>query len=171
MLIRFKEISPLGSCYEIQEIDKAVSMQECVVQPLLDARCILARKGDNDVELQGYLKTSLTLVCDRCLSSYGREIESDWRLLFKVAPEDSWYLGDLESAETEVETIYLDEPVIDIDAVILQQLYLILPMKKLCVESCHGICPWCGANRNQIACRCAGKGKNSPFAVLAQLKK
>ena len=31
---------------------------------------------------------------------------------------------------------------------------LALPINPLCAETCRGLCPVCGGNRNQVACTC-----------------
>jgi uncharacterized protein len=78
---------------------------------------------------------------------------------------------DLEYRIPDLDTVILEEPVIDLDDIIRQQLLLALPMKKLCSEQCKGMCLRCGANLNQNACGCDGEPQDSPFAILAQLKK
>lgn len=170
-MIRFNEISPLGSNYEIRKIDGLDAPQEFVVKGPVDARCMLTRKGDNKVELQGRLQATLTLICDRCLSSYDREVNTELQVLFEVESDDSWHLKDLEYKIPDLDTVLLEEPVLDLDDVLRQQLYLALPMKKLCTEQCRGICSQCGTDLNHGACGCADENKDSPFAVLAQLKK
>jgi len=171
MLIGFNEISPFGNHYEIRKIDGLDGSPELVVHGPMDIRCTLTRKGDTKVELQGRLQASLTLTCDRCLSSYAREVDAELQMLFEVETDDSWQVKDLEYKIPDLDTVLLDEPIIDLDDVIRQQLYLALPMKSLCSEQCKGICSRCGVNLNHAACQCADGHKESPFAVLAQLKK
>ena len=44
--------------------------------------------------------------------------------------------------------------VIDLDDVIREQVYLSLPIKRLCRETCSGLCPSCGLNLNKEQCQC-----------------
>ena len=37
---------------------------------------------------------------------------------------------------------------------IREQIFLTLPMKRLCREACAGLCPTCGVNRNTRPCSC-----------------
>jgi uncharacterized protein len=171
MLIRFNEVSVLGSRYEIREVDGLNTSQDFVVKGPVDARCTLKRKGDHKVEVQGHVQATLTLTCDRCLSAYDWEIDTELQILFEVESEASWHLKDLEYNIPDLDTVSLDEPLIDLDDVLRQQLYLELPVKNLCTEHCKGICSRCGANLNHAECGCANENKESPFAVLAQLKK
>ncbi|WP_310600577.1 DUF177 domain-containing protein [Desulfobulbus sp.] len=170
MLIRFAEISPHGSHYDVRTIEGLDDLPGLVVD-LLEVRCSLIRKDDTKVELQGRLKSALTLECDRCLSPYQRQVDVALQMLFEVETDASWQVKDLEYRIPDLDTTVLDEPVIDLDDAIRQQLYLALPMKSLCSEQCKGICANCGANRNLVSCGCADRCESSPFAVLAQLKK
>lgn len=171
MLVRFSEISPHGSQYDIRKIEGLDDLPGLVVGDLLEARCSLMRKGETKVELQGRLKSALILDCDRCLASYQQEVDVALQMLFEVATDAAWQVKDLEYRIPDLDTIILDEPVIDLDDVIRQQLYLALPMKSLCSPQCKGICSRCGANRNLVLCGCADNYENSPFAALAQLKR
>lgn len=171
MRVRFSEISPVGSRYEIREIEGLSLQQDFVVRGPVEAQCTLKRKGDAKVELYGSLKVSLSLPCDRCLSLYDVEVDADLHVIFETESGGSWQVKELECNIPDLDTVVLDEPVIDLDDVLRQQLYLALPVKSLCSEQCRGICSQCGANLNLAACNCADQGKKSPFSVLAQLKK
>jgi len=46
---------------------------------------------------------------------------------------------------------------------------LSIPMKLLCREDCQGICPGCGANLNQEACRCGEKPGDPRWEKLREL--
>jgi uncharacterized protein len=171
MLIRFNEISPLGSTYEFRTIDGLGPPQDFAVKGPVSARCTLKRQGDDKVELQGRLQATLTLNCDRCLSSYDKEVDTEFQLLFEIESADAWHLNDLEYNIPDLDTIFVEEPVVDLDDVLRQQLYLALPMKNICMELCRGICSRCGTDLNHAECGCADKSKDSPFAILAKLKK
>ncbi|MCL2341415.1 MAG: DUF177 domain-containing protein [Proteobacteria bacterium] len=172
MLVRFSEISPHGSHYDIRKIEGLEDLPGSVVDGSLVARCSLTRKGETKVQLQGRLHSVVIVDCDRCLAPYRQEVDAGLQLLFEVETDaSSWQVKDLEYQVPDLDTIVLDEPVIDLDDVIRQQLYLALPVKSLCSEQCRGICAGCGANRNLGGCGCADRHENSPFAVLGQLKK
>jgi uncharacterized protein len=171
MLIHFKEILPSGNFYEIREINGLNLQQDFIVQGSVAAQCTLKPVSGYQMELHGRLQATLVLVCDRCLSLYDREVDTEMRILFEVESKDSCHLKELEYSIPDLDTIHLEEPIIDLDDVLRQQLYLALPMKNLCMEQCRGICAQCGADFNHAECGCADKDKGSPFALLAQLKK
>ena len=63
---------------------------------------------------------------------------------------------------------YRDER-IELSQMILEQIVLALPMKPLCQPDCRGLCPQCGANRNQESCSCAPDTSDPRWAGLKEL--
>jgi uncharacterized protein len=171
MRVRFNEISLYGNSYAIEEIEELSLHHDFIVKGPLDARCTLNRKDERKVALQGRLKAVVTLTCDSCLAPYDIDVDTEMQVLFEVESSDSWHLKELEYNIPDLDSVVLDEPVIDLDDVIRQQLYLALPMKNLCSEQCKGMCSQCGANLNLSSCGCAKEIKGSPFAILARKKK
>ena len=170
MRIRFNEISPAGNQYEIQAIEGLDEQQDFVVRGPVEVRCNLKRKGDDKVELRGWVRATVGVVCDRCLEQYELAMESEMQLLLETVSEESWHLREIEHVVDDLDTVILDEPVVDLDDVLRQQLYLMLPVKSLCSESCLGVCRQCGVNLNKGGCSCATVCQENPFAVLQQLK-
>lgn len=171
MLVRFNEISPQGSQFALQEIRHLAEQQDFVVNGPVRAECTLERKGENKVAMQGTVEVEILLSCDRCLRLFPFRVKAEFQQLFAVESEEAWRVKDMESSPSDLETEILEEPVIDLDDILRQQVYLALPVKTLCLDACAGLCPQCGVNLNETACECAKVGKDSPFAVLAQLKK
>jgi uncharacterized protein len=74
----------------------------------------------------------------------------------------------MEGTESELDTLQVTEPVVDLEDILRQQVYLGLPAKQLCRENCLGLCSHCGKNLNEGQCSCHEKSAaGSPFAVLA----
>ncbi|MBM9535758.1 YceD family protein [Desulfobulbus alkaliphilus] len=170
MRIRFDEIPSQGISYAIREIPGLTAHQDFTVAGPIQANCVVLRGDDDKVALQGKLSGPLTLVCDRCLTSFHFEMQVEWQQFFVMAPEQFHDEQDQEYCLKDLDTIVLEEPVIDLDDILRQQVYLALPVKALCADSCLGICPRCGVNMNQEQCSCTIRQEHSPFAVLAQLK-
>jgi uncharacterized protein len=171
MRVRFNEISPQGSRYEMTDVEGLAEQGDFVVRSPMHAQCTLRRKGEDKVELDGRIQAVVSLVCDRCLGEYEVEVETEFQVLLEVESEHSWHLKEVEVHAAELDRELLDEPVVNLDDVMRQQLYLALPMKNLCNESCRGICTQCGANLNTTTCDCVTEERSSPFAGLARLKK
>ncbi len=90
----------------------------------------------------------LTMVCDRCAEDYEHELDESLTLVFSsdsdLADQDEdwvFYLGEVDQD-------------VDISDPIRQTLLLALPLKRLCSESCAGLCPVCGTNLNESTCSC-----------------
>ena len=79
------------------------------------------------------------------------------------APFDLFYRPWTEAAEEgeeaaidegEAEMGFYELPGLELEDIIREQLLLQLPMQRVCSAECKGICPICGANRNEVACKC-----------------
>ena len=46
---------------------------------------------------------------------------------------------------------------LQLEEILQEQILLTLPMQRVCSETCKGICPGCGKNRNETACDCKPK--------------
>lgn len=132
----------------------------------------LIKKNENRIELKGNLLTRVSLECDRCLKRYAYPVDSSMQLVVEVEENgEHWRLQDIETSGTELETVSVDKPIVDLGEILRQQLFLSLPEKRLCVEKCLGLCPQCGADLNERNCSCSRPVESSPFSVLEKLKK
>ncbi len=132
----------------------------------------LSRQGRR-AALAGWLAFAVRLVCDCCLEPFLYAHDGEFRLDFEFLPpgDPYWTAVDHQCPEVGLEVVALREPEIDIDEALAQQVILLLPVKRLCAESCQGICPYCGVNLNGTACACRDQRVDSPFQSLARLKK
>ncbi len=78
---------------------------------------------------------------------------------------DGLCLGD------ELEAGWFQGEEIDLGALAVEVMSVALPAKPLCKEECAGLCQHCGADLSAGECPCAGLRPDSPFAVLAGLRK
>ena len=132
----------------------------------------LTRKSETSIELRGRMHASVALECDRCVERFVFEVDSPMQLIISISEKNEhWRLQDMEPSAGEIETLSQDTPVVNLGEILRQQLLLALPEKKLCRESCAGLCPHCGANLNEKDCGCSKRMSSSPFAVLKTLKK
>lgn len=127
---------------------------------------------DRRVLMEGRLLFRVRFACDRCLEPYEAVQDLGFQLDFEYLPPDDpyWLTEEHQCPEAEMEVVVLSEPEIDIEVVLEQQVILSVPAKRLCSESCQGLCPSCGQNLNQGGCTCHNRERDSPFQVLAKLK-
>lgn len=91
--------------------------------------------------------------CSRCLQPARVPVEAALEERFRredvpYVPEDSG------SAEDDAEVNYYRGERIDLGDVVREHVALHLPMKPVCRDDCQGLCPRCGANRNETPCQC-----------------
>ena len=109
--------------------------------------------GDNYL-VGGHTHAIGKVSCGRCLEPVDWQMESDFDLevgLAEAAPLDPELALDAE----DLDVVYLEEPLLDLEGRAIEQVELEMPIRVLCSEECAGLCPRCGSNRNvEGACRC-----------------
>lgn len=83
--------------------------------------------------------------CDRC----AREAERVYRV-----PVNHILVEELQQEDDEDEFILVEDRRLDLERLTLEDIYLFLPAKFLCVDDCKGVCPQCGTNLNEASCNC-----------------
>ncbi len=92
------------------------------------------------------------------------------QLIYELVDAEHSHLKEVDLSADELDVVELLEPVLDLEDIARQQLYMALPVRQICSEQCLGICPECGNNMNDSTCGCKRDTNNSPFSVLAALK-
>jgi uncharacterized protein len=120
------------------------------------------------IKIEGSIEAVLTLDCHRCLSRFTRPFSEpvDIVLVKERAETES---EELELQWEDQDYDFFDGEVIEIDHLVVEQVFLALPVKVLCSESCKGLCSGCGANLNEEPCKCAKPAKASPFDKLSAI--
>jgi uncharacterized protein len=133
----------------------------------IDVDCTARRMKEN-VFIEGTVATAGDMPCCRCLEMTRVPLQSAFKYTFTPPPSDTQ--DEMELHTADLEFAYYEGDVIDLDAVIFEQVMLQIPIKPLCAESCRGLCPHCGANLNMNRCDCRGKDLDERLAVLKQFK-
>jgi uncharacterized protein len=125
----------------------------------VDARITHIAHG---VHMQGTLSGVEREVCVRCLEAFDRPTSIEIEETFSEdvhADEDFW-----------ADVAPLVDRSIDLSDLVSQLLEVDEPMAAICSETCRGICPVCGVNRNVVACTCEGHTPDERLAGLARLR-
>ncbi len=132
-------------------------------------RAVLTGSGEALVE--GNMAFTIGSSCDRCCRPMELELAADFAYICSVGSEEheKGHL-DSECLKEDYNRLYLKEPVIDLGEMFCEQVYLSLPSRILCEESCRGLCQVCGTDLNNHRCDCDKDRQDSPFAVLRRLK-
>jgi uncharacterized protein len=168
MKVRFGEIPDDGLRIEIKD-EAWFPDHELQRTGPVQAVVVLKRNGEDRVLLAGEITTTIAFDCDRCLENYTMALEDSFRLDLEYAAVERLEPAEHEISPSEMDMIYLQEPVIDVFEILNQQVFLMIPGKHLCRESCKGLCSRCGTNLNLETCTCMQELKSSPFSVLRKM--
>jgi uncharacterized protein len=165
MKVRFGEIPDEGLRFEINDVSWFPDHELHRTGPVRSV-IVLKRNGVDRVLLAGEIQTTIAFDCDRCAENFSLELDSGFKLDLEYAPSNILEPAEHECSPSEMDVMYLKEPVIDIFEILSQQVFLIISEKNLCSESCKGLCPKCGINWNLETCDCEKELKSSPFSIL-----
>ncbi len=170
MKLTLAEISSGETRYEVRD-PSWCSISELTLGSPLEAEFTLQRRDDQTVILTGQVRVDVKFACDRCGDEYLHHLKTEYYYIFKQGEDDYLRLQEVECNEADCHTVYLKEPVINVSEVLKEQVLLTVPERRVCRESCKGMCPKCGVDLNNEICNCSAENPDSPFAVLKQLKK
>ncbi len=136
------------------------------------------------VMLEAHARAGLTCPCGRCLEPVSLDVPVDFELTLVPAAEEPGVPGGEGRGEGVRERARVagsfapeeadEEPysgkVIDLDALVREQVLLALPAYPVCGEACKGLCPACGANRNERECGCDSRAADPRWAALRNVK-
>jgi len=126
-------------------------------------------KTNDRFRLVGKVEATVELECSRCLEPLLRAVETNFDLRYQPHSLNTGE-GEREIEEDDLTTAFYENDTIDLGQLILEQLYLALPMKPLCAADCKGLCPVCGANLNIASCSCTSPWDDPRLAALKELQ-
>ena len=165
MKVRFGEIPEQGLHYDIHDESWFPDRDLHRMGPVQSV-IVLKRNGDDRVLLEGEIHTTLAYDCDRCTENFSMELDLSFTVNLEYAPGNIPEPAEHECSLSEMDVMYLKEPIIDVFEILNQQIFLMISEKHLCSESCKGMCLQCGVNLNLETCDCKKESKPSPFAIL-----
>lgn len=132
--VDFQEVSFLGSSYPLAE-KKSFELR-------------LWNEDDRKLLLTADTSIVVSMNCDRCLSKV------DVPMNISIRQELPMLDGKPVNPDPEDAAAFLDDGMLDLDQMVLDEMYLEWPAKVLCIEDCKGLCPVCGQNLNERDCGC-----------------
>lgn len=135
-------------------------MEPQLVAPL-QVRLTAQYAGDG-ILVRGTLRTAVEVECRRCVAAVRAPIEQDVGLWFQPA-------SSIEPEDDESYPLPERGSELDLSEVVREQVLLAVPTFALCSEACRGLCPKCGADRNQVPCECAPEAEPSPWDALKKI--
>jgi uncharacterized protein len=144
------------------------------VEPLR-GRLSFANGGDV-ISIGGKVNTAVRASCSRCLAEVNvpvtLEVDEHFPIDDVLHPNRQPREG--EEYDPQVSSVvHLDQgrPMLDLDEFMRQLVVAEIPIRSLCSEACAGLCPRCGANRNEGPCACVEEPANTPLSGLRALLK
>lgn len=136
----------------------------------VDGVVVLRRIDSDRVEVTGNLRVVVTANCDRCCRTVQLPLATEFVYYCIAGQEPDGGGTETECREEDFQTLYVQDPVIDLGALFREQVYLATPARVLCRRDCQGLCQQCGTDLNDSSCSCQRPEAAGPFAVLRQLK-
>ena len=126
-------------------------------------------RAKEQVVARARLATRVQIECDRCLKFVELPVETEF--LVEFVTSQSYEAGPpaIELSETDMALSVFDGEAIDVDDLAREQLLLALPWRFLCQESCKGLCPICGIDRNAEDCACETDDVDPRWGALREL--
>ena len=126
-------------------------------------------RTDRGIWVEAVLDSMTTATCGRCLEEYDQPI--GFAVKEEALPVIDPATGKVAVTETERnEQPVIDERnILDLTETIRQYAALNMPMKPVCEPDCRGLCPTCGTNLNQAACRCETVTRDAKWGALLNL--
>jgi uncharacterized protein len=128
----------------------------------------VTKAGGDAFTVAGRATTTLELDCSRCVEPFPVPVDASFDLRYVPHAENTGE-GEHEIGEDDLTTAYYREGLLDVIELLREQFQLALPMKPLCSEACHGLCPECGVNLNRTTCDCAPAWEDPRLAPLKGL--
>jgi uncharacterized metal-binding protein YceD (DUF177 family) len=153
----------------VSEWLKGLPMREALGAPDVDPQ---AGHGVADLELYadgahafaaGTFRGELTVACSRCVNPVALQIDEKLRVTFlpphempddDEADEPAGEGEGVEVSEADLDVFPFDGERIDLEPLLREQFVLAVPFAPLCAETCKGLCPQCGIDRNTASCTC-----------------
>jgi uncharacterized protein len=161
------EIAPGAIDYQQGAKDKDANLrQEGPLKAAGKAELVMGSLGE--IKVSGHIAVEMVADCDRCLEPAHFPIDSDFSLFYR--PVDEGYGDEKEIDTGEAEMGFYEGDGLELNDVIREFVLLTLPMQRVCSESCQGICPSCGQNRNLERCECTAEVTDNRWAALKSLR-
>jgi uncharacterized protein len=105
----------------------------------------------------GHVRGRWVAECSRCLRAVTTDFDLELQELFEEQPVDD-------------ETYPLHNEEIDLEPAVRDTVLPELPLAPLCDTGCRGLCPVCGADRNETACTCETATRDVRWDALSVLR-
>ncbi len=156
MIVRKDDLQPEGLHLDVHPqlgpLGSESGLEVTVSDAALNAEIVPTEGG---LHCRGRLVAQASVACSRCLETYLLPVDRSFDVRYVRPPRPGGGNPEHQIARDEFDVSYLGAGgSLETDDMAAEQIYLSMPMKPLCREDCKGLCPGCGVNLNNEACRC-----------------
>jgi uncharacterized protein len=126
-------------------------------------------ESEGQFRVKGSYSVEMLAQCDRCLGRARFPLNTGFDLYYRPA-SDIAREEEVEIDSGEAEIGFYEGGGMELEDILREQILLALPMQKVCSESCKGICPICGKNRNETVCDCHVQKIDDRWGALRNLE-
>jgi len=146
--VEFDTVTMLGETYPVTE-KQSVSLT-------------LIHLGKKKIQMNAEIQMTLEIPCGRCLEPVS--------VPFVISVDQQLELSDTPDQVTEdSDEPYIDGYLLDVDALVRNELFVHMPLRVLCKEDCKGICKRCGTNLNLGTCDCDATELDPRMAAILDI--
>ena len=146
--------------YELTPDELDITDTDLKVTAPIRLEGVVENAGDV-ILLKADVKTEIERTCGRCLKVFTEPLAAQ--------VVEKFYPAGAENIENDA-FIY-ESDLLDITEPVRESLLLAVPLQSLCREDCRGLCPVCGADRNEGDCGCDTTSVDPRLAALKQFIK
>ena len=128
-----------------------------------------ARSVEGAADVDGELAMDVEQSCSRCLTPVKTHVTVPFHETFVKGEEKA--IDEETDEDDEDAVLYVSEDRIDLKPYLAESVMLSLPFVPLCRKDCKGLCPSCGADRNERECGCKTDKVDPRLAGLANFFK
>ena len=150
---------------EIGELQECFQGENLRIQGKEPFHVVLKHIAKDTVTVEFDVALAVNRICSRCLEPVDCEYDLHVFRNINVAKKEA-YTDD--ASETD-EISYIEDCTLDVDMLVLDELYTVIPMNVLCREDCNGICKVCGTNLNKSTCDCDQTVPDPRMAVFSDI--
>ncbi len=119
--------------------------------------------GKKKVSVKFNTEFTINLSCSRCLK--------DLPEVFSIDIDEVVDMEEVDKEDQDLieEVPYVDHGELDVDRLIIDELFPMLPIQTLCSDDCKGLCKVCGCNMNEVDCGCDQHVMDPRMAVFGDV--
>jgi uncharacterized protein len=166
--VRELELGPQVIEGEVRKADLGFDSSDILVLDKILVK-LTAERQLQEVRIRGAFQVDIEVPCSRCLETVRFPIAARFDQFYESNAEHPLE-GEIELQEKDTEIAFFSGDFIEVSDIVREQILLSLPMKPICQETCKGLCPHCGKNRNLETCNCESLFVDARFVQLLKIK-